>query len=76
MSTKRIIEDKDFHRIVIATRRGARNITMRVKPDGLYLTVPPYSKTDKVLSTWSSFVPITGTLSAGGGTANRFQFPN
>ena len=38
MSTKRIIEDKDFHRIVIATRRGARNITMRVKPDGLYLT--------------------------------------
>lgn len=60
MSTKRIIEDKDFHRIVIATRRGARNITMRVKPDGLYLTVPPYSKTDKVLSTWSSFVPIYG----------------
>ena len=35
MSTKRIIEDKDFHRIVIATRRGARNITMRVKPDTL-----------------------------------------
>lgn len=55
MSTKRIIEDKDFHRIVIATRRGARNITMRVKPDGLYLTVPPYSKTDKVLSTLEQF---------------------
>lgn len=55
MSTKRIIEDKDFCRIVIATRRGARNITMRVKPDGLYLTVPPYSKTDKVLSTLEQF---------------------
>lgn len=55
MSTKRIIEDKDFRRIVIATRRGAKNITMRVKPDGLYLTVPPYSKTDKVLSTLEQF---------------------
>lgn len=55
MSTKRVIEDKDFRRIVIATRRGARNITMRVKPDGLYLTVPPYSKTDRVLSTLEQF---------------------
>lgn len=55
MSTKRIIDDKDFQRIVIATRRGAKNITMRVKPDGLYLTVPPYSKTDRVMTTLEQF---------------------
>lgn len=56
MSTKRIIEDKDFCRIVIATRRGAReHYNACVKPDGLYLTVPPYSKTDKVLSTLEQF---------------------
>lgn len=55
MSTKRIIEDKDFQRIVIATRRGARNITMRVKPDGLHLTVPPYSKTSSVMEALEQF---------------------
>lgn len=49
MSTKRIIPDEDFERIILRTRRGARNVTMRVKPDGLYLTVPPRSKTDAVL---------------------------
>ncbi len=49
MSTKRIIPDEDFGRIILRTRRGARNVTMRVKPDGLYLTVPPRSKTDAVL---------------------------
>lgn len=55
MSTKRIIEDKDFRRIVISTRRGARNITMHVKSDGLCLTVPPYSKTDKILAVVEKF---------------------
>lgn len=49
MSTKRIIPDEDFGRIILRTRRGARNVTMRVKPDGLYLTVPLRSKTDAVL---------------------------
>lgn len=49
MSTKRIIPDEDFGRIILRTRRGARNVTMRVKPDGLYLTVPPRSKTNAVL---------------------------
>ncbi len=49
MPTQRIIPDEDFGRIILRTRRGARNVTMRVKPDGLYLTVPPRSRTDAVL---------------------------
>lgn len=44
MSTKRIIYDSEFDRIIIYSRSNARNITMRVKPDGLYVTVPPYTK--------------------------------
>ena len=31
------------------THRLARNITMRVKPDGLHVTVPPYSLSSKVM---------------------------
>ena len=49
MSAKRYIEDKDFGRITLSSRRGARNITMRVKPEGLLVTVPPYTKTEKAL---------------------------
>ena len=49
MPTKRILKDPDFGKIVVRTHRSARNVTMRVKPDGLYLTVPPYSKTERVL---------------------------
>ena len=49
MPTQRILSDSDFGRIVIRTNRLARNVTMRVKPDGLHLTVPPYSKTDRIL---------------------------
>lgn len=49
MATKRIISDKEFGKIIIRTHRLARNISMRVKPDGLYLTVPPYSKTEYVM---------------------------
>lgn len=55
MATKRVLSDPDFGRIVLRSRRLARNITMRVKPDGLYVTVPPYSKTDKVLSVLSAY---------------------
>lgn len=49
MPTQRILVDSDFDRIVIRTHRLARNVTMRVKSDGLYLTVPPYSKTTEIL---------------------------
>lgn len=49
MCAKRIVSDDDFGQIILHTRRGARNVTMRVKPDGLYLTVPPRSQLKKVL---------------------------
>lgn len=55
MATKRIIADPDFGCIILRSRRLARNITMRVKPDGLYVTVPPYSRVDKVLDVISSY---------------------
>lgn len=49
MATKRLLPDKDFDQIIIRTHRSARNITMRVKPDGLHVTVPPYSLSSKVI---------------------------
>lgn len=49
MATKRILPDKDFGRIIVRTHRLARNVTMRVKPDGLHVTVPPRSFIHKVL---------------------------
>lgn len=49
MASKRLVADNDFGQIIIHTRRGARNITMRVKSDGLHLTVPPRSLLKKVL---------------------------
>ena len=57
MSTQRILTDEDFGRIVIRTRRTAQNISMRVKPEGLYLIVPPFSRTDKVLEAIAPFRP-------------------
>lgn len=57
MATERIIADSDFKRVVIRTHRLARNITMRVKPDGLYLTVPPFTQTNKILHTLREFRP-------------------
>lgn len=49
MATRGVIADKDFGRIVLRTRRGARGVTMRVKPDGLYVTVPFMSRTDEAM---------------------------
>ena len=49
MATKRVLPDKDFDRIIVRTHKLARNVTMRVKPDGLHVTVPPYSLSSKVL---------------------------
>ena len=49
MATRRVIADRDFKQIIIRTHRGTKNITMRVKVDGLYVTVPPFSRTDEVL---------------------------
>ena len=55
MATKRMLIDEDFGQIVIRTRTTARNITLRTKPDGLYVTVPPYSSTSRVLSVVEKF---------------------
>ncbi len=55
MPTQRILSDPEFDRIVIRTNRAARNVTMRVKADGLYLTVPPYSKTERILEVLESY---------------------
>lgn len=41
ISKKQIISDKDFGKIHFVVRRSARNITMRVKEDGLHVTTPP-----------------------------------
>ena len=49
MATQRIIPDNDFGQIIIRTRCTARNITLRTKADGLYITTPPRSLTKKVL---------------------------
>ena len=49
MATKRIIPDDDFGKIVIGTRINAKNISMRTKKDGLYVTVPPFTKTDRIM---------------------------
>lgn len=40
MQKKTLIQDKDFGQIVFVLRRNARCVTLRVKPDGLYVTVP------------------------------------
>ena len=49
MATQRIIPDNDFGQIIIRTRCTARNITLRTKVDGLYITTPARSLTKKVL---------------------------
>lgn len=57
MATKRILPDPDFGQIIIRTRINARNISMRTKPDGLHVIVPPYSHANKVLSAIEEFRP-------------------
>ena len=57
MATKRTIPDPDFGQIIIRTRTTARNISMRTKPDGLHVIVPPYSLTNKILATIEEFRP-------------------
>lgn len=55
MATKRVIVDKDFDKIIVRTHRLARNITMRTKGDGLYVTTPPYTTTTKVVEVVDKF---------------------
>lgn len=55
MATKRVIVDKDFDKIIVRTHRLARNITMRTKSDGLYVTTPPYTTLTKVMEVVEKF---------------------
>lgn len=57
MATKRIIPDKDFGQIILHSRINARNVSMRIKPDGLHVTVPPYSQAAKVLAVVEEYRP-------------------
>ena len=55
ISKKQIISDKDFGKIQIVVRRSARNITMRVKEDGLHVTTPPYRSITALLEAIAPF---------------------
>lgn len=55
ISKKQIISDKDFGKIHFVVRRSARNITMRVKEDGLHVTTPPYRSITALLEAISPF---------------------
>lgn len=57
MATKRILPDKDFGQIIVRSRRTSRNISMRAKPDGLHVTVPPFCLTSRILAAIEQFRP-------------------
>lgn len=57
MATKRIIPDNDFGQIIIRTRITARNISMRTKPDGLHVTVPPRCLTSRIMAVIEEYRP-------------------
>lgn len=55
ISKKQIISDKDFGKIHFVVRRSARNITMRVKEDGLHVTTLPYRSITALLEAIAPF---------------------
>lgn len=55
INKKQIISDKDFGKIHFVVRRSARNITMRVKEDGLHVTTPPYRSITALLEAIAPF---------------------
>ena len=57
MATKRVIPDEDFGQIIIRTRTTARNISMRTKPDGLHVTVPPRCLTSRIMAVIEEYRP-------------------
>ena len=57
MATKRVVPDQDFGQIIIRTRTTARNISMRTKPDGLHVTVPPRCLTSRIMSVIEEYRP-------------------
>ena len=57
MATKRVVPDQDFGQIIIRTRTTARNISMRTKPDGLHVTVPPRCLTSRIMAVIEEYRP-------------------
>ena len=57
MATKRIIPDADFGQIIIHSRINAKNISIRTKPDGLHIIVPPYTLATKVMAVVEEYRP-------------------
>ena len=57
MATKRVVPDEDFGQIIIRTRTTARNISMRTKPDGLHVTVPPRCLTSRIMAVIEEYRP-------------------
>ena len=57
MATKRVVPDKDIGQIIIRTRITARNISMRTKPDGLHVTVPPRCLTSRIMAVIEEYRP-------------------
>ncbi len=55
ISKRQIVPDSDFGQIFLVTRRTARNITMRVKEDGLHVTTPPYRSARQILEAIAPF---------------------
>ncbi|MGL5938558.1 MAG: YgjP-like metallopeptidase domain-containing protein [Phocaeicola sp.] len=49
MVGKRILSDVDFKQIFVLPNKRAVHLTFRVKPDGLYVTVPPSATDESVL---------------------------
>lgn len=57
MATRRIVDDPDFGRIIIGSNRRAHNITMRTRPDGLHVTVPPFTRLSDALRVVNDYRP-------------------
>ena len=71
ISKKQIISDKDFGKIHFVVRRSARNITMRVKEDGLHVTTPPYRSITALLE---AIAPFRERLRRSKAETFRFKF--
>lgn len=55
MATKRIIEDPDFGRVIIRSRRNATKISLGIRNNQLVITVPPYAKMSTVIDAINKF---------------------
>lgn len=50
MSVQKILQDADFGQVVISTRKGMRQIVMRIKPEGLYVNAPYFTRLSEIMN--------------------------